>query len=153
MKKTLLAIILCLLFPLSALAANPESLDLAGLNSMLAKNRDKVVMINFFATWCPPCRIELPEIVDLRKFFGQGQLLIVGLSVDENPAAVPDFIQSADVNYPVYMAKKDITDKFGVSSVPHNTFFAPGGKMVISEPGMADANVLKQVVQDLLKGK
>lgn len=151
MKKLLIALAILLLMPFCVQAGDVPSLDSAGLNALLQKNKGKVVLVNFFATWCPPCRAEIPEIVDLRKRFPDDKLYIVGLSVDDTPEPLPAFMKETGINYPVYMAKKDITDAYNVTSVPHNAFIAPDGSVVISEPGMADARVLGQVTGDLLK--
>lgn len=151
MKKFILPLLFALLLPLCAQAADLPSLNMASLQNMLEKNRGKVVMLNFFATWCPPCQKEIPEIVKLREAFTGEQLLIIGLSVDDNKSLVPPFLSKFGANYPVYMAARDVTDKFNVSSVPHNAFIAPDGRIVISEPGMAEEAVLMQVVKDLLK--
>lgn len=151
MKKFLLFIIFCL-FPFTVMAAGEvPSLDKAGLANLLRSNPDKVIMLNFFATWCPPCRVELPELVKLRKAFPEKDFLLVGLSVDEDKSAVLPFIKMAGVNYPVYIAGRDITDEYNISSVPHNTFYTRKGEIYISEPGMADADVLEKVVNDLLQ--
>lgn len=149
MKKLILAVLCMMLLPLCVSAANLENIDNAGLQALIANNRGKVIMLNFFATWCPPCRAEIPELVKLRKSWPESKLMIVGLSVDENKGAVPAFLEKTGVNYPVYMAARNVTDAYSVTSVPHNAFIAPDGKLIISEPGMADVNVLKQVVSDL----
>lgn len=130
-----------------------ESLTLDQLNTLLANSKGKVVMLNFFATWCPPCRVEIPELVKVRDAYPASSLVVVGLAVDENSAPVLPFIRKAGVDYPVYLAGRDVTDAYHVTSVPHNAFFARDGSMVISEPGMADANVIRQVVDDLLSRK
>lgn len=156
MKRIALALLFCLLLPCVASAAGEaaiEPLDQAGLTALIQKNKGKVVMLNFFATWCPPCRVEIPELVKVRDAYPESELLLVGLSVDEDSAPVIPFIRKAAVNYPVYMAARDVTDAYRVTSVPHNVFFAPDGHMVISEPGMADANVIGQVMDDLLGKK
>ena len=156
MKRIAHALLFCLLLPCVACAAGEaaiEPLDQAGLTALIQKNKGKVVMLNFFATWCPPCRVEIPELVKVRDAYPGSELLLVGLSVDEDSAPVIPFIKKAGVNYPVYMAARDVTDAYRVTSVPHNVFFAPDGHMVISEPGMADANVIGQVMDDLLGKK
>lgn len=156
MKRIALALLFSLLLPCAVLAAGEGAvapLDQAGLNALLQKNKGKVVMLNFFATWCPPCRVEIPELVKVRSAYPEAELLLVGLSVDEDAAPVVPFIKKAGVNYPVYMAARDVTDAYSVTSVPHNVFFAKDGHMVISEPGMADANVIGQVMDDLLGKK
>ena len=86
MKKVLLPLLLCLLLPCSALAAAADAvpkLNLSGLTDLLAKNKGKVVMLNFFATWCPPCRMEIPELVKMHKKYEGKDVVIISLSVDE----------------------------------------------------------------------
>lgn len=151
MKKLLLLIICVFFIPALAWGVTIPTVDKAGLDDMIQENKGKVIMLNFFATWCPPCKAEIPEIVKLRAAWPKSKLSIIGLSVDENKAEVPPFIDKLKVNYPIFMAGRDITDYYKVTSVPHNAFIAPDGKLVISEPGMADEVVLKQVVEDLLK--
>lgn len=150
MKKLLILLLMFVAMPLIGHAADLPALNNGQLNDLLKKNEGKVIMVNFFATWCPPCRAEIPEIVKLRDAYPENKLLVIGLSVDESAPAVPPFIKKSGVNYPVYMADRDITDAYNVTSVPHNAFIAPDGRLIISEPGMADLKVLRQVVTDLL---
>lgn len=153
MKRILAIFAILLLLPLAAPAADLASLNREGLERLVQQNRGKVIIINFFATWCPPCRKELPELVKLRGAFPESELCLVGLSVDEDSNAVPPFIKTAGVNFPVYLADRDITDTFNITSVPHNIFYNKNGEVVISEPGMAEMGVLKKVVDDLLKSQ
>lgn len=153
MKRIICLLALFLVIPFACCAAEIPALNQSGLDKLLKQNEGKVIMINFFATWCPPCRAEIPEIVKLRKKYSPEKLMIIGLSVDDTKEPVPDFLKQTGVNYPVYMADKDITDAYNVSSVPHNAFIARDGRLIISEPGMADAAVLYQVTEDLLKRK
>lgn len=153
MRKIFLCLILCLIPCLSMAATEISTLDKAGLANLLRQNKNKVIMLNFFATWCPPCRVELPELVKLRDAYSESEFLLVGLSVDEDKSAVAPFINMAGVNYPVYMAGRDVTDEFDINSVPHNTFYTRSGEVIISEPGMAAADVLESVVNDLLARK
>lgn len=150
MKKFIMALVLMFLFSAQASAGGYSTMSGGELDSFLEENRGKVIMLNFFATWCPPCRAEIPELVNLRSDYSTNELQILGLSVDEDAAAVAPFVDKAQVNYPIFMAGRDITDKLSVTSVPHNVFYDKNGKMIISEPGMADEKILKQVVSDLL---
>ncbi|MDE5832000.1 MAG: TlpA family protein disulfide reductase [Desulfovibrio sp.] len=153
MKKLLLILLLMAFSPVFASAEDIPYLDNAQLTDILEKNKGKTILLNFFATWCPPCRVELPELVKVRNAVPEKELTVIGLSVDDDQSPVSSFIKEAGVNYPVYMADKSITDNFGISSVPHNVFYAPNGKMEISEPGMAEAGLLETIVRDLLTHK
>jgi thiol-disulfide isomerase/thioredoxin len=163
MKKIILPLLLCLLLPCAAFAAAPvassapsssvPSLNLAGLMDLLAKNKGKVVMLNFFATWCPPCRVEVPDLVAVNKKYADKGVLIISLSVDEDSKVVAPFMKTMGMDYPVYMAGRDITKAFQVSSIPHNVFYAKSGQRVISEPGIADTEMLEMVFNKLLEQK
>lgn len=156
MKKVILALLLCLVLPGAALAASASSipsLNLAGLTDLLAKNKGKVIMLNFFATWCPPCRVEIPELVGVRNKYSEKDVLIVSLSVDEDAKLVPPFVEKMKMKYPVYMAGRDITGAFRISSIPHNAFYSKDGQLVLSEPGMADAEMIEMVFKKLLEQK
>lgn len=136
-------------------AASLDTVHIKDVNELLAKNKGKVVILNFFATWCPPCRDEIPELVKVSKAHKDGKVLFVGLSVDDvkNKAQVDTFIRKMNVNYPVYMAGKDLLLRFGIDSIPHNVFYDRQGNMVISQPGQCDAEDIKLVIEDLLTVK
>ena len=154
MKKVILALLLCLALPCSTLAApSVPALNLAGLTDMLAKNKGKVIMLNFFATWCPPCRVEIPELVNVRKKYAEKDVLIVSLSLDEDAKAVPPFVEKMKMTYPVFMADRDIAKAFKISQIPHNAFYSRDGQLTLSEPGMADAEMVEMVFKKLLEQK
>ena len=155
MKKIILPLLLCLLLPCAAFGASASvpSLDLAGLTDLLVKNKGKVIMLNFFATWCPPCQVEVPDLVAVNKKFAGKDVLIISLSVDEDEKVVVPFMKKMNMDYPVYMAGRDITKAFQVSSIPHNVFYAKDGQRVISEPGIADTEMMEMVFNKLLEQK
>lgn len=150
MKKLLLALLLVCLLPAFARAANLMVLDRAGLDEIVAANRGKVIMANFFATWCPPCRAEIADLIKSRQKFPEDGFLLLGLSVDEDISAVKPFMEKTGINYPVYLVGKDVTDSFGISSVPYNAFYDRGGSLVIASPGLISEDLLDKVVGDLL---
>ena len=77
--------------------------DLAGKTHSLASWRGKVVLLNFWATWCPPCRREIPLFIDLQRRYEKQGLQIVGISVD-SPEAVARYWQEMRINYPLLIA-------------------------------------------------
>lgn len=151
MKNVLSGLLLCALVFCStaAMASSLATLDMAGLTQLLRQQRGKVVLVNFFATWCPPCRMEIPELLDVRHNYGEDQLFVLGLSVDEQRAAVPRFLQKMGVSYPVYMAGSDVIKAFRVSSIPHNALYDRQGKRVFSEDGLLDAETLAHLLREL----
>ena len=106
-----------------------------------------------FATWCPPCRVEIPELIKTSKAYADKGVLIISLAVDEDAAPVAPFVKKMGMDYPVYLAGRDITRAYQVSSIPHNAFYAKDGTLVLSEPGMADESMLKMVIDKLLSQK
>jgi len=77
--------------------------DLAGKTHSLASWRGKVILLNFWATWCPPCRREIPLFIDLQRRYEKQGLQIVGISLD-NPEAVARYWQEMRINYPLLIA-------------------------------------------------
>lgn len=84
--------------------------------------KGKVVVVDFWATWCPPCRSEIPGYVDLYRKYGK-DLVIVGISMDEGgPQVVKDFIGKFGVNYPIVMAEDAVVSAFGGMEAIPTTF-------------------------------
>ena len=154
MRKIILGLVLCLSLCWVALAQADtlETMHIKDVNELIQKNNGKVVLLNFFATWCPPCREEIPELVKASRTYKGKKVAIIGLSVDDskNKAQVLSFVGKMKVPYPVYMAGKDLLLRFGIDSIPHNVFYDRTGKMVISQPGQCDAEDIKLVIEDLL---
>lgn len=79
---------------------NAQMPDLQNRPQSLAQHRGKVLVVNFWATWCPPCREEVPVFVDAQARFGSQGLQLVGIALD-NRKQVADFVQEYGVNYPI----------------------------------------------------
>lgn len=151
MKRLSLALLFVLLLPALASAASLESLDRKGLDDLLASHKSKAVMLNFFATWCPPCRMEIPDLVKIHEKYADKGVVIIGLSVDEDKNAVPGFLQKLGVKYPVYMAGSSITRAFGISSIPFNVFVDKKGDVVLAGTGLVEHKDLVEIFDKLLE--
>ena len=150
---SLLVSLLCLCASVGiSYAKSLETVHVEDLKAILDKNAGKVVMLNFFATWCPPCRQEIPELVKASNLYKGKKVVFIGLSVDEpkNRSTVEQFLSKMKVTYPVYMAGRDLVVQFNIGSIPHNVFFDRAGRVIISQPGECDVEDIKLVVEELL---
>ena len=105
--------------PVLGVAANWRLKDLAGRDVTLSQFKGKVVMLDFWATWCPPCRKEMPDFIALQKKYAERGLVIVGLSLDaQGPAVVKAFTESLGVNYVIAMGDNDVAEAYKVEAMP-----------------------------------
>ena len=148
MKQTIAQFFLAgtalLLFATSAfcgsLGAMPEFSLPSALDGKVVNSKDykgKVLLVTFFATWCPPCRQEVPTLIKLQNEYGQKGFSVIGLSVDEKgPKIVLKMIKKDKINYPVLMAKgKTARDFGGVVGIPTSFLIDRQGNITKRDPG------------------
>jgi len=113
-----------------ALAPEFSLKTLTGEDMSLAKNKGKILLIDFWATWCGPCRESIPHLVHLHKTYrGQG-LAVVGLSMDKgDPKTVDHFAKSLDIPYPIAIAPEEIARAYGVNGLPTIVLIDKEGKI------------------------
>jgi peroxiredoxin len=107
-------------------ATNGKTLRLSDL-------RGKAVVVNFWATWCQPCRVEMPWFVELQKQYASDGLQIVGISADEDTSAeeLDKFAKGMGVNYPILLGKEDVEQAYGgISFLPVTVFVDREGNVV-----------------------
>jgi len=107
-----------------------EALD--GKSTKLSDFRGKAVLLNFWATWCGPCKIEMPWFVELQKEYGSQGLQIVGVAMDDSSKDdIAKFAQEMGVNYPVLLGKEAVGEAYGgVPALPESFFIGRDGKIV-----------------------
>lgn len=115
--------------------------------------RDRVVVVNFWATWCPPCRLEIPALQKLHEELADEGLVVLGLSTDAGgTAVVQDFLEERDVSYPVAMATPAIRRAFGgVSALPTTFILDRDGVIRHRVLGFFAPPALKVAVNRLLE--
>jgi cytochrome c biogenesis protein CcmG/thiol:disulfide interchange protein DsbE len=111
--------------------------DVEGRTISNASLAGKVVLLNFWATWCGPCREEIPMLAALQKHYGD-RLAIIGLSIDESPAEeVKAFAAGLGVNYPVVMSTRALEAEFGgITAVPSTFVVDPQGRILQRHLGL-----------------
>jgi thiol-disulfide isomerase/thioredoxin len=111
----------------------------------------KVVMVNFWATWCPPCRYEIPELLELKQEYGD-KLLIIGISEDDDgPDDVIKFALSKNMSYPIVMATREIVRGYGgVPALPTTFLINTEGRVVTKHSGIYPKDAYDQEIRALL---
>ena len=125
--------------------------DLDGHTISSADWSGKVVLLNFWATWCPPCRAEIPDLIALQKKYAD-RLLIVGLSDDVgSPEKVKQFAQQNQMNYPIAIASPELEAKFGgVMGLPTSFLLDTKGRVVQKHVGLRNPALYDTEIRYLL---
>jgi len=124
-----------------------------GKNLKLSDFRGKVVLLDFWATWCPPCRRGIPDLVSLKNEYKAKGLEIIGISLDQDNtiANVVPFIKQYKVNYPVVYGDMSIIQNYGgIQSIPTSFIINKEGKIVKSYIGLTDKSVYEKEINKLL---
>ena len=126
--------------------------DIDGKQHKLSDYRGKDVMLIFWATWCPPCRMEIPHLIALRNRVSKDRLAMLAIS-NEDPALVKKFAANQRLNYTVILEKGNMPKPFGVmriyqtSGLPCGFFIDPDGKIKLATSGLLSLGEMRAVVQ------
>lgn len=131
--------------------------DLAGVRQPIAQWRGKVLVVNFWAPWCPPCRKEIPGFIELQKEFGAQGLQFVGIALDEK-AKVQKYVDEVGINYPILVSDLEavaLSHAAGNKSdgIPYTVVIDRSGKIIASELAEVDKEKLRNMVLPLLQNK
>lgn len=125
--------------------------QLDGQPLQLSSYRGKIVLLDFWATWCDPCREETPHLVELQQKYADRGLQIIGVSMDDSPDPVRSFYQQFHMNYPVVMGNAKIGELYGgVLGLPIAFVLDRQGRIVAKHIGATDVGVFEQDVLKLL---
>lgn len=154
----LLATIFSLASPATAANTMPDFALVSAEDGAVISSKDlhgKVLLINFFATWCPPCRQEIPDLIALQNKYGAQGFTVIGISTDQGgPELLTKFMKKMKINYPVLLAAPDTPQNFGnIIGIPTNFLIDRSGNITKRYDGYADNDALEQEVKTLLTGK
>ncbi|WP_077072673.1 TlpA family protein disulfide reductase [Mailhella massiliensis] len=119
----------------------------------LAANHGKVILVNFFAAFCGPCRREIPELMKMRKEIPEEDLLIIGIAIDENIREADSFVKSMGMlgAYPVYYGGEELARAYRIDAIPFNVIYNRDGHIEVSEAGYVPAPEMKQFLMSLIR--
>jgi thiol-disulfide isomerase/thioredoxin len=125
--------------------------NLAGKQVKLTEYRGKLVLLNFWATWCGPCRKEMPLFSKWQQDYGAKGLQIIGLSMDDEAATVKEFLTQRPVTYPILMGDAKLGEEFGgVLGLPLSFLIDAQGRVVAKYQGEADLSKMEAKIKELL---
>ncbi len=161
-RRALLAALLLACGPASAQARSPQALvhkpapafvrrDLNGQQLSLARLRGKVVLLNFWATWCGPCLTEMPEFMAWQRQFAAQGFQVVGISMDDDAAAARKLATKLKVDYPIAMGDPDLGRHYGgVLGLPLTFLIDRKGEVRAVYQGVSNLNAIQTEIRTLL---
>jgi thiol-disulfide isomerase/thioredoxin len=127
--------------------------DMQNKDVKLSSFKGKVLVIDFWATWCGPCKLEIPGFVELQKQYGAQGLQFVGISVDDKLEQLKPYVGEYKMNYPVLqgLGHDDVQDAFGpIWGIPTTIVIGRDGKVCKKHTGMAPKEKFEQEIKALL---
>ena len=154
-KRGLTAMVFCLcLMSAAAFAAGYKDASKREILDVVAANKGKVVVVNVFASWCPPCQRETPDLVRFyQRTAPEKDIAFFAVSMDESGLDLNDFIARFNIPYPVFRGDEDFLDYLGSYSIPQLLIFDRSGNKVKHEVGMISFDELMNQVAPYIAAK
>ncbi len=127
--------------------------DMDGKDVELSGFKGQVLLLNFWATWCGPCRLEIPWFVELQEKYRDEGFRVVGVSVDDPPEAMRPFAKQFKINYPLVVGqdREDVQNAFGpIFAVPITVIIGRDGKVCVKHVGPVTKEQFESEIKSLL---
>lgn len=150
-RSPFFALALTLLLGGRALAQDVTPITGQGVLDAISAARGKIVVIDFFASWCKPCLMEIPEFIAARRAFPEDKVVFIGISLDADRGQYIHFVKRTPFNFPVHLADPDVMTTFGVKMIPKTLVYDRTGQQALNHAGYMPGEMLRQVLTTLLK--
>lgn len=118
----------------------------------LSDQKGKVVVVNFWATWCHGCQLEIPWYIEFQKKYEKQGLVVIGISMDEDGwKSVRPWLTEKQVNYPIVIGNQALADRYGLNGMPLTALVDRDGKIADVHVGVVEKDATEQKIQALLK--
>jgi thiol-disulfide isomerase/thioredoxin len=127
--------------------------DVEGRDVSLADYKGKVILLDFWATWCGPCKVEIPHFIEFQNRYGKDGLQIIGISVDDTADKLAPYVRDMKMNYPVLqgLGHDDVQDAYGpMVGIPVSVLISRDGKICATHTGLTGKDVFEREIQALL---
>ncbi len=126
--------------------------DASGKEAKLSDYKGKAVLLNFWATWCGPCKLEIPWFIEFQKKYGDRGLAILGISMDEDGwKVVTPYVQKMGMNYPVLLGNEEVAKLYGgVDGLPTTLLIDRAGKIAAMHTGLVSKPSYEEEILQLL---
>jgi peroxiredoxin len=125
--------------------------DSQGVPIRLSDYKGKVVLLNFWATWCHGCVLEVPWFIEFQERYKDSGLSVIGVSMDEGWKPVKAFVEEKRVNYPVVIGNEDLGKLYGLNSMPMTLLIDRSGEIAASYTGVVDKGICESKLRTLLQ--
>jgi thiol-disulfide isomerase/thioredoxin len=130
--------------------------DIQGKDVSLSQYKGKVLMLDFWATWCGPCKVEIPHFIEFQEKYGKQGLQIVGISVDDTVEKLEPYVREMKMNYPVLqgLGHDDVQDAYGpILGIPVSVLISREGKICATHTGLTSKDVFEREIKALIDAK
>ena len=137
--------------PSTALAPDFTLKTLDGQEVTLTKLKGKVVLLDFWATWCAPCREAIPHLINLQKTYREKGIEVIGMNMDRGDAeTVRRFVKSMDIPYPITLTSEEVSRNYGVTGLPTTILIDQEGKIRQKFLGFT-SEIAKQITSTIVE--
>lgn len=153
MQRLRLLLLSCLLLTTINVVANEFVFkDMQGSVQRLSDYKGKWVLVNFWATWCPPCLEEIPDLVEMHNARKESDFVVIGIALSSSRDSVNAFAKQMEISYPIVFGNDKIAAQIGkIDALPTSYLYDPTGKLVSYQAGMVTRDAIESYIRSKAK--